>query len=178
MSWEEELESLYRAMARQAVNKRFLDVGTGFARNLSILLSSAGDAVVWSVDPDERALERARRKFSPLVECGRLVLVRGRAEELPFEDEFFGLVAAAMTMHHVEDRERAAGEMRRVLARGGYLVLADWTPSFASSLRTLHSPRALEDSMRDVLRLTRGLFEVLEERIERDYYLLVARKRE
>ncbi len=94
-----------------------LDVGCGPGSMLSFL-SRFG--TVTGLDPYRPALRMARTHFNgPLVE--------GTAERLPFGDNCFGLVTAFEVLYHrrVRNVETALAELCRVLAPGGYLVVAD-----------------------------------------------------
>ncbi len=89
---------------------RTLDLGCGTGRNLPLL--PPGTLAV-GVDPCSQSLARARRR-SP----GAL-LVRARAEALPFRDGAFDTVASGLVLCSVIDPAAAAAEMLRVLAPGG-----------------------------------------------------------
>lgn len=172
--WEETLERLYR-MFLVRPSGRVLDLGTGFAVNLGLLLYSIPEgARVWSVDPDERALERAASRFSGEVEAGRLSLRVARAEELPFPSGFFDYVTSAMTFHHVDGKEKGLSEVSRVMRGNGLAIIADWAPGGAAY--TPHSQRELERSMEEVLSLADKLFSVRVKKEERLFYYLVLEK--
>ncbi len=55
------------------------------------------------------------------------------AEQLPFEDQFFGLVIIKHVVEHLPHPERAIQELGRVIAPEGILILA--TPNLASLLK-------------------------------------------
>ncbi|MDH7486064.1 MAG: methyltransferase domain-containing protein [Anaerolineae bacterium] len=99
--------------------RRVLDVGCG-AGNMAHHLAHYGEVV--GVDNNPRPLAVARRRG--------LDVRQGRAEELPFEDGEFDLVALLDTVEHVPDE----GEMRvfdecwRVLKPGGKLLIT--APAF------------------------------------------------
>ena len=52
--------------------------------------------------------------------------VTGDADALPFEDELFDIVTCVHSLHHLPHPETALGEMARVLAPGGRLVVQDY----------------------------------------------------
>lgn len=54
---------------------------------------------------------------------GANVDVVGRAEEIPFPDESFDSVISTQVFEHVEDPERAAQEIGRVLKKGGSILV-------------------------------------------------------
>jgi SAM-dependent methyltransferase len=100
-------------------DRRVLDVGCG-AGNMAHHLAHYGDVV--GVDNNPRPLAVARERGLDVRE--------GLAEELPFEDETFDLVALLDTVEHVPDE----GEMEvfrecwRVLRPGGKLLVT--APAF------------------------------------------------
>jgi SAM-dependent methyltransferase len=52
--------------------------------------------------------------------------VTGDADALPFDDESFDIVTCVHSLHHLPHPETALGEMARVLAPGGRLVVQDY----------------------------------------------------
>lgn len=104
---------------------RVLEIGCGTG-NLSILAKSLHpDAEVVGLDPDPKALARARRKAER--EALLVRLDRGFAEELPYPEASFDRVLSAFMFHHLgpDEKERALSEIRRVLKPGGSLHLLD-----------------------------------------------------
>jgi ubiquinone/menaquinone biosynthesis C-methylase UbiE len=95
---------------------RTLDLGCGTGRNLPLL---PGGVRAVGVDPCPQSLARARRR-SP----GAL-LVRARAEALPFRDGAFDTVVSGFVLCSVADPAASLGEVRRVLAPGGALRLLE-----------------------------------------------------
>ena len=63
-----------------------------------------------------------------------LEVVQADAQRLPFEDETFDAVTMISMLHHVDDRQAALAEGRRVLRPGGKLVLKGFTGEDAASL--------------------------------------------
>jgi ubiquinone/menaquinone biosynthesis C-methylase UbiE len=97
-----------------------LEVGAGTGRNLPHYERASR---VVAVEPDAsmaRELERRRRAAG--VPVG---LVRASAEALPFPDESFDAAVVTFVLCSVPDPERALTEIRRVLRRGGPLVLLE-----------------------------------------------------
>lgn len=123
------VEASHRTLIAQAAlgtGHRVLEMGCGTG-NLAILAKWVHPEVgVTGIDPDPRALARARRKADR-----RGVAVefhRGFAEQLPYPDASFDRVLSAFMLHHVprDARLPAVREARRVLAAGGSLHLVDF----------------------------------------------------
>jgi ubiquinone/menaquinone biosynthesis C-methylase UbiE len=96
---------------------RVLDLGCGTGRNLPTLAARA--AVAIGVDPCLDSLRRARRREP------RALLVRARAEALPFRDGAFDVVASGLVLCSVDDPPAALAEVRRVMAGGATLRLLE-----------------------------------------------------
>jgi ubiquinone/menaquinone biosynthesis C-methylase UbiE len=56
---------------------------------------------------------------------GRIQLIRGDVEYLPFEARSIDYVLAFGLLHHLPNQEKGLDEMRRVLKRSGYLFIMD-----------------------------------------------------
>jgi SAM-dependent methyltransferase len=100
--------------------ERALDLGCGEG-DFTALLAEAGAAAV-GVEIANAAIRRARAKHPGLD--FRLALID---RPLPLEDNSFDLVWASEVIEHIADTARWLSEVRRVLRRGGRLLLT--TPS-------------------------------------------------
>lgn len=96
-----------------------LDAGCGDGKTTEMLATKAD---VVGCDFSREALvtlhsQRDRENHVNLVECNIVAL--------PFEPEKFDAIACIHTLSHLpaEGREKAAGELSRVLKRGGYVML-------------------------------------------------------
>jgi SAM-dependent methyltransferase len=94
-----------------------LDIGCG-AGNMFHHLVRYGPVV--GVDNNPKPLAIARERGYDVRE--------GEAEDLPFEDDLFGLVALLDTVEHCDDDMAVLRECYRVCAPGGYLVVT--VPAF------------------------------------------------
>ena len=121
--WYRGMRRVTRAFApglfTAAAGSRLLDAGCGTGRNLQELAAAGGHAV--GVDLSLRALGLARRR-------GRIPLVCGSIEALPFRTGAFAGVLSRDVLYMVPDDARAAREITRVLAPRGALALS--VPAF------------------------------------------------
>lgn len=109
------------AQAELFAGARVLDIGCGTG-NLTIRARRAESAVqITGIDPDPRALEKARKKAPGVT------FERGYAQELPFADGSFDRVLSSMMLHHLdpEMRRAALAEAYRVLRPGGSVHIVD-----------------------------------------------------
>ena len=149
-------ESIHRQLVDQAgirPNHRLIEIGCGTG-NLSILIKRLHpQAEVVGLDPDPKALARARRKAAR--EAISVQLDRGFAEELPYPDASFDRVFSAFMFHHLEpdEKEKTLQEARRVLKPGGSLHMLDFGGAKVRSdgfiARLLHRSERLRDNFGD-----------------------------
>jgi len=99
-----------------------LEVGVGTGGLLPALAGNGRKVI--GVDHSPAMLEEARRR---LLESGLddIELRLGEMTHLPFPNESVGCVVANMVLHHAADPLAVLREIRRVLAPGGQLLLAD-----------------------------------------------------
>ena len=129
---------------------RVLEIGCG-TENLALLAKRLHpDAEVVGLDPDPKALARARRKSER--KALPVQLDHGFAEELPYPDASFDRVLSAFMFHHLgpDEKEGALREVRRVLKPGGSLHLLDFGGAKVSSdgfmARLSHRNELLHDN--------------------------------
>lgn len=110
----------FASFAQAARGQRALDVGCGpgaLTRELSCRL---GVHAVAACDPSA----------SFVAECADrnpgVVVRRGSAEHLPFDNDDFDLTLSQLVLHFVSDTEAAAAEMKRVLRTGGTVAACVW----------------------------------------------------
>lgn len=122
-------EAAHRQLADRAEiepGHHILDIGCGTG-NLTLLIKRLQpQAVVVGLDPDPKALLRARRKAE---ERGiALQLDRGFSDELPYADSSFDRVLSAFMLHHLalDTKTKTLREVRRVLRSGGAFYALDF----------------------------------------------------
>lgn len=93
-----------------------LDAGGGTGRIAQSLIHMAGQVVV--ADLSYLMLAEAARK-------DHLRVVNSHSERLPFPDNKFERIIMVDAFHHVCDQTETAGELYRVLASGGRLVIEE-----------------------------------------------------
>lgn len=129
---------------------RVLDLGCGTG-SLTILLKLRHpevDAV--GLDPDPKALARARRKAARAAAL--IQLDQGFGDELPYPEASFDRVLSSLMFHHIptDEKEKTLRAVRRVLKPGGEFHMLDFEgqeKGGAHALaRLLHSSKRLKDN--------------------------------
>ena len=103
-----------------------LDVGCGTGSLIVMLKRQYPGLQVVGIDPDPKALQRARAKTRRAADS--VQLDQGFADELPYKEASFDRVLSSFMFHHLEEdeRERASREVLRVLKPGGSFHLLDF----------------------------------------------------
>ena len=102
------------------------DIGCGTGVLLSIGKEKYPNVEFIGLDPDEQALDIARRR---LEKAGLAVALKeAYAESLPLSDKSVDVCFSTFVFHHLPDniKRAAAAEIYRALKSGGQLVLADF----------------------------------------------------
>jgi SAM-dependent methyltransferase len=105
---------------------RVLDVGCGTGDLVVQLGRLCPNAEVVGLDPDPKALARARRKAERVGL--RVQLDEGFSDALPYADASFDRVLSTFMLHHLgsDEKRGTLREIRRVLRPGGALHVLDF----------------------------------------------------
>jgi len=115
--WRRYLVSRVRARP----GDRILDVATGTAA-VAVELSRRTGCSVVALDQSPEMLETARQRVARAGLAGRISLVQGRAEQLPFEDASFDGLTFTYLLRYVEQPAETLSELARVVRPGGTIA--------------------------------------------------------
>jgi ubiquinone/menaquinone biosynthesis C-methylase UbiE len=104
-------------------DRRVLDIGCGTGQFAARVLGQFPHAHVWGLDLSDGMLHQGQDRSR--LAGGRLHLVQGDSERLPFGDDSFDAVTCTHSFHHYPHQERVLAEMHRVLRPGGRLLIID-----------------------------------------------------
>ncbi|MGF7219131.1 ubiquinone/menaquinone biosynthesis C-methylase UbiE [Spirosoma lacussanchae] len=123
---EDRFRTLLLEPIRNHKPRYVLDVGCGTGTQALLLHHQFTEASVFGLDGDKTALAIAQQKHA--VAGWPIVLDQGLSTALPYPDGSMDIVTCSLLLHHLTDadKKQSIGEMRRVLASGGTLMLADW----------------------------------------------------
>lgn len=167
--WRRYLEGTIRAaLADLQLNgtERVLDMPIGTGEPAHRLLQNWPDLQLTGADYSQGMLQRARTKLP-----GAVRLTCCDAAALPFASESFDLVVCISSFHYFQTPAEALSEFRRVLRRGGRLLLLDWCDDYwacklCSAWLRWTDPAFLRTYTRDACQaqLQRAGFRVVERR--------------
>jgi SAM-dependent methyltransferase len=116
--WFRRHEAAYAAITGELTGARVLDAGCGEGYGAALLAGRAGVESVVALDYDAVAVDHVRRRYPGIA------LVRGNLVALPFDDRTYDFVVSLQTVEHLWDQDAFLADCRRVLRRGGRLVLS------------------------------------------------------
>lgn len=103
-----------------------LDVGCGGGKNLKRLLNQSKNINAIGVDQSSESVKTSTRKNRRAIKSGRLQVVQGSVEALPFASNLFDLVTAIESVHYW-DIEKGVSEVYRTLKKGGQFLIVNET---------------------------------------------------
>ncbi len=104
--------------------RRLLDIGCGTGKSTIFMKNALSFHRVYGVDIDDDYVTAARANGVEALLCNV------DQQNLPFEDRYFDAVFAGEVIEHVLNPDHLLQEIRRVLSKGGLLVVT--TPNLAS----------------------------------------------
>ncbi|HST32846.1 MAG TPA: class I SAM-dependent methyltransferase [Solirubrobacteraceae bacterium] len=113
---------------------RVLDVATGTGMVTAELLARCPDCTVIGLDQSAEMLAGARTRFAG---DGRVELVEGQAERLPFDDRSFDALTFTYLLRYVDDPAATLRELARVVKPGGRVCSLEfgvppWPPAYVA----------------------------------------------
>jgi ubiquinone/menaquinone biosynthesis C-methylase UbiE len=129
------------SVANVEPGQHILDIGCGTGTLAVMLKRQYPSAQVTGLDPDPKALRRARIKATGLS----AQFDQGFADQLPYKDETFERVFSSFMFHHLNEHEREnmLREVLRVLKPGASFHLLDFV---ADSARLFLSHARMKDN--------------------------------
>lgn len=106
--------------------KTILDVATGTG-DLAIALQRGTGADIVGLDLSQQMLNVGIDKVKRLQLDGKIKMMKGDAENLPFEDNNFDAVTVAFGARNFENLEKGLNELKRVVKLGGSVYILEFS---------------------------------------------------
>ena len=111
---------------------------------MKMLLQVDDQRELYGIDLSEKMLSVAESKLS-----GKVRLVLGDSEHLPFADNFFDVVYCNDSFHHYPAPENVIGEVQRVLKPGGTFLIGDcWQPLVGRAIMNFYMRHSKEGDVK------------------------------
>ena len=98
-----------------------LDVGCGGGININRMAEKAKK--VYGVDYSIESVKLSREVNRDLIGQGKVEVLEGDVQSLPFEDNTFDIITAFETVYFWPNIEKSFGEVKRVLKAGGTFMM-------------------------------------------------------
>jgi demethylmenaquinone methyltransferase / 2-methoxy-6-polyprenyl-1,4-benzoquinol methylase len=120
VKWRKKVLAMVSSKNPQSV----LDIATGTG-DLAILMSQTGAKEIIGLDLSAGMLEVGRKKIAEKNLSGKIQMVQGDSENLPFEDNRFDAITVAFGVRNFETLEKGLAEILRVLKPDGIFVILE-----------------------------------------------------
>lgn len=121
-SWRKDVVRRVKKSKAQNV----LDIATGTG-DLAIAIAKATDAEVTGFDLSAGMLEVGKKKVEQEGLSDRIEMIRGDAENMPFEDNSFDCITVAFGVRNFENLEKGLKEIHRVLKPKGRFIILEFS---------------------------------------------------
>ena len=107
-------------------SENVLDIGCGGGAALGRVAGSITTGHLTGVDYSPVSVKLSRMNNEQLIEQGKMEIVEGSVECLPFEDDSFDFIYTVESFYFWKNTAKSLEEVRRVLRKGGnFLIIAD-----------------------------------------------------
>ncbi len=125
-----------------------LDIGCGAGFPLIELANRLGSSCnLYGIDPWRQAIERIRLKIK-IQNLSNIAVINGKAEHLPFENEFFHLIVSNNGINNVENPEAVLAECYRVSRPNSQFIM---TANLPATMQQFYS--VFEEALREQAKL-------------------------
>lgn len=106
-----------------APGERALEMGFGPGVGLGALLDRSQTGQISGIDHSQEMMRQASARHRQALKAGRLELVNGRFDKLPWLDDEFDAILAVNVVYFFDRAARSVSEALRVLKPGGRLAI-------------------------------------------------------
>jgi demethylmenaquinone methyltransferase/2-methoxy-6-polyprenyl-1,4-benzoquinol methylase len=136
------IDRLWRRRAVKIISKShknpvILDVATGTG-DLAIAAMKLNPSKVTGIDISGNMLEIGRKKIAEKGFSGKIELIQGDSENIPFSTGVFDVVMVAFGVRNFSDPHKGLSEMCRVTKPGGMLMVLEFSRPVSFPFRQLY----------------------------------------
>ena len=124
-------DRLWRRKAIKLISKSYkspgiLDVATGTG-DLALAAMKINPSKISGIDISSKMLEIGREKVKKKGFSGKIDLIYGDSEKIPFDDNVFDVAMVAFGVRNFSDPLKGLSEMQRVIREGGMIMVLEFS---------------------------------------------------
>lgn len=130
------VKCMYQEIVKRVMwlpGEKILDLGCGNG-NIISLLKEKRKGNYYGADISPKMIQEGKKRLGPDVE-----LKVADAVKLPYGEEMFDIIICNASFHHYTEPDKAIEEIKRILKRGGVLILGDPTMPGELLLKIINS---------------------------------------
>jgi len=136
-------DRLWRRRAIKIISKSYkspniLDVATGTG-DLAIAAMKLNPSKISGIDISRKMLEIGREKVGKKGFSGKIDLIPGDSEKIPFDDNHFDVAMVAFGVRNFSDPLKGLSEMRRVIRTGGMIMVLEFSKPSGFPIKLLYN---------------------------------------
>jgi demethylmenaquinone methyltransferase/2-methoxy-6-polyprenyl-1,4-benzoquinol methylase len=136
-------DRLWRRRAIKIISKSYkspniLDVATGTG-DLAIAAMKLNPSKISGIDISRKMLEIGREKVGKKGFSGKIDLIPGDSEKIPFGDNHFDVAMVAFGVRNFVDPLKGLSEMRRVIRTGGMIMVLEFSKPSGFPIKLLYN---------------------------------------
>jgi demethylmenaquinone methyltransferase/2-methoxy-6-polyprenyl-1,4-benzoquinol methylase len=127
-----------RIISKSYKNPHILDVATGTG-DLAIAAMKLDPAHIKGIDISQKMIEIGKEKIVRKGFSGKIELVRGDSENIPFGDNIFDVAMVAFGVRNFSDPVKGLSEMKRVIRIGGMILVLEFSKPSGFPFRPVYN---------------------------------------
>jgi demethylmenaquinone methyltransferase/2-methoxy-6-polyprenyl-1,4-benzoquinol methylase len=136
-------DRLWRRRAIKIISKFYktpniLDVATGTG-DLAIAAMKLNPSKISGIDISHKMLEIGREKVKRKGFTGKIDLIYGDSEKIPFDDNIFDVAMVAFGVRNFSDPRKGLSEMKRVIRDGGMIMVLEFSKPSGFPFKPLYN---------------------------------------
>lgn len=145
--YDEMLRNLFYYLPDDVHPKRILDLGCGTGNLTAFTLHYFPDTEIHALDISANVLNECRKRFAGYT---NIHYHQQDFSQLDFEDESFDLVISSISIHHIDDEEKANlyQNIYQILNPDGVFTFADQTRGVTEEIHQKHIARWKKEALK------------------------------
>jgi demethylmenaquinone methyltransferase/2-methoxy-6-polyprenyl-1,4-benzoquinol methylase len=137
------IDRLWRRRAIKIISRLYkspniLDVATGTG-DLAIAAMKLNPSKITGIDISRNMLEIGKTKVEKKGYAGKIDLIMGDSEKIPFSDNIFDVAMVAFGVRNFSDPLKGLSEMTRVIRKGGMIIVLEFSKPTGFPIKPIYN---------------------------------------